>query len=459
MQKGRYGRYIHYILSALDFVIINIAFLVTGWLQPSLVEERSRTVWLLANLVYIPVAYWLSQTHKSRTIQMDHVVANAIRGVAAHALLFISALYFVGIDHITWQAFCVFYGFCMVAFPLWWAISRMALKSYRRHGGNFSGVVIIGTNPTARRLLDEINSDYGFGFKVMGMFDDAPAENIPGNVHTGTIDELKDFIADNGVREIFYALSGDNEETMKRVIDIADDAMVQVYYVPRLSPYVNRGCELTALGSMPVISFLRNPLRSFTNRAIKRSFDVVVSGICMLLSPLVLIPVGIAIKLSSPGPIFFRQKRTGYLGREFECLKFRTMRVNTEADTLQATKDDPRKTRVGDFLRHSSIDELPQVWNVLLGHMSLVGPRPHMLSHTEEYSRLIDKYMLRHMVKPGITGWAQVNGYRGATKELWQMEKRVKYDVWYIEHWSALLDLKIMVRTVINALRGEKNAF
>lgn len=172
-----------------------------------------------------------------------------------------------------------------------------------------------------------------------------------------------------------------------------------------------------------------------------------------------LIPVAVAVKLSSPGPVFFRQKRTGYRGREFQCFKFRTMRLNSDSDSLQATEKDPRKTKVGNFLRHSSIDELPQIWNVFIGDMSLVGPRPHMLSHTEEYSRLIDKYMVRHMVKPGITGWAQVNGYRGPTHELWQMEKRVKYDVWYIEHWSMLLDLKIMVRTVINALKGESNAF
>ncbi|MCM1029706.1 MAG: undecaprenyl-phosphate glucose phosphotransferase [Pseudoflavonifractor sp.] len=459
LQKGRYGRYIHYILTALDFIVINIAFLVTAWLEPTLVEERSRTVWLLANLTYIPVAYWLRNTHKSRTIQMDHVVANALRGVGAHALFFISALYFVGIEHVDWQAFAIFYGFCGVAFPLWWSLSRMALKRYRRRGGNFSGVAIIGTDATARRILEEINSDYGFGYKVLGMFDDNPSPGLPDDIFTGTIDDLKTFMAETRVNEIFYALSGDDEKTMKRVIDIADDAMVHFYYVPRLNAYVNRGCELTALGSMPIISFLRNPLRSFTNRAIKRAFDLFFSGACLILSPIVLIPVAIAIKVSSPGPIFFRQKRTGYRGREFECLKFRTMCVNDQADALQASKDDPRKTRVGNFLRHTSIDELPQMWNVFMGHMSLVGPRPHMLSHTEEYSRLIDKYMVRHMVKPGITGWAQVNGYRGATRELWQMEKRVKYDVWYIEHWSALLDLKIVVRTVINAIRGEQNAF
>lgn len=459
IQKGRYGRYIHHILTALDFIIINLAFLVTACLQPSLVEERSRTVWLLANLTYIPVAYWFRGTHKSRPIQMDHVIANSLRCVGAHALIFISTLYFVGIDHVPWTAFAMFYGICAIAFPLWWTLSRIIIKHYRRHGGNFAAVVIIGTNPTAMRLLGEMNSDCGFGYRVLGMFDDNPGDGELPDLYRGPIAGLRPFMEKEKIDEIYYALAGDDERTMKQVIDVADAAMVHFYYVPRLNRYINRGFELTALGSMPVMSILRNPLKSMTNRAIKRSFDILVSSVLLILSPIVLIPVAIAIKASSPGPVFFRQKRTGYRGREFECIKFRTMRVNPQADALQATVDDPRKTRVGNFLRHTSIDELPQIWNVFIGDMSLVGPRPHMLSHTEEYSRLIDKYMVRHMVLPGITGWAQVNGYRGATRELWQMEKRVQYDVWYIEHWSALLDIKIMARTVFNAIRGEKNAF
>ena len=141
------------------------------------------------------------------------------------------------------------------------------------------------------------------------------------------------------------------------------------------------------------------------------------------------------------------------------CYKFRTMRVNADSDSMQATKNDPRKTKVGDFLRKTSIDALPQFFNVWRGEMSIVGPRPHMEQHTQQYSELIDKYMLRHVVKPGVTGWAQVNGFRGPTDELWKMEKRVEYDVWYTENWNFFLDLKIMVLTVVNAIRGEKNAF
>jgi len=212
--------------------------------------------------------------------------------------------------------------------------------------------------------------------------------------------------------------------------------------------------------SIPLLTLRREPLQAFYNRALKRAFDIVFSlGILCTIFPFLYIIVGFLIKRSSPGPIFFKQKRTGLYGRDFECYKFRTMRVNAEADTLQAVKDDPRKTKIGDFLRRTNLDEFPQFINVLKGDMSVVGPRPHMLKHTEQYSALIDKYMVRHLVKPGVTGWAQVTGYRGETKTLEQMEGRVKRDVWYIENWSFFLDLKIIVVTLLNMCRGEKNAY
>jgi len=169
--------------------------------------------------------------------------------------------------------------------------------------------------------------------------------------------------------------------------------------------------------------------------------------------------VALGIKLTSKGPVFFIQERSGENGRTFGCIKFRSMRVNDEADRVQATKNDPRKTRFGSFLRKSSIDELPQFINVLKGDMSIVGPRPHMLQHTELYSKLVNKYMVRHLIKPGITGWAQVTGYRGETHELSQMEGRVRRDIWYLENWSLLLDIRIMLLTVWNALKRDENAY
>ncbi|MCM1110064.1 MAG: undecaprenyl-phosphate glucose phosphotransferase [Clostridium sp.] len=460
-QRGRYGRYIHILLSIVDFIVLNAVFYATSCISPELTAERSRTVWLLANLTYIPVAYWLSETHRRRTIQMDHVIYNSLRAVGSHALLYIVSLYFVGIDHIPWYVFIEFYGLLGVAFPLWWMVSRVLLKQYRRHGRNFVRVIIVGTNATALRLYREMLSDAGFGFRFMGFFDDAvPVNGIDPSLIVGKLDDVGRFVADNAIDEIYFTLSGEDDETISKIISVADANAAQFLYVPQISRYVTRGFDLDAMGRMPVMQVRHNPLKSsISKRLAKRSFDLLFSTVALAASPVIFIPVAIAIKLSSPGPIFFRQKRTGYRGRDFYCLKFRTMRVNADSDSRQATADDPRKTRVGDFLRRTSLDELPQFINVWLGDMSIVGPRPHMLAHTEQYRRLIDKYMVRHVVKPGITGWAQVNGFRGQTEQLWQMEKRVEYDVWYIEHWSFMLDMKIMIRTIINAFHGEDNAF
>ncbi len=204
----------------------------------------------------------------------------------------------------------------------------------------------------------------------------------------------------------------------------------------------------------------RSPLAKPFNRGLKRLFDITFSSIVLIaLFPIILLPVAIAIKTTSKGPIFFRQRRTGHNGKEFYCWKFRTMTVTPDCDRRQARRDDPRVTSVGRFLRHTNIDELPQFYNVLRGDMSVVGPRPHMVKQTMQYSRLIDRYMMRHFIKPGITGWAQISGYRGSTSELESMKNRVEHDVWYIDNWSFSLDLKIITATVLNTIRGEINAY
>ena len=205
-------------------------------------------------------------------------------------------------------------------------------------------------------------------------------------------------------------------------------------------------------------SVQKYPLQKWTSRCVKRGIDIILSLIAILFSPLWFIPLAIAVKLSSRGPVLFRQRRTGYKGREFCCLKFRTMQLNDEADELQAYSGDTRITKVGHFLRKTSLDELPQVFNILWGDMSIVGPRPHMIKHTVYYSTLIDNYMLRHLAKPGLTGLAQVCGYRGETRNLWQMEKRVDYDVKYIEKWSIWQDFKIIARTFLSIFKHDANA-
>lgn len=457
----RYGSYVRSILTVSDLALVNVIFGVTLLLYPAIAEEMDRNIrvlWLLINVCYVPVMMWFSgEKHSLRAITMERVILDALKSVGIHALFFLSLLTFLDINEIPLAAFVSFYGLMMAVMSTWSIVSRRAIKMYRRRGYNFIRCVIVGTGDTAMRLAEELRADTGFGYKILGFFDNEQSKGFKGE-YLGSIDDLAAFVNGHPVGQIFFAMPG-LDETLTKVIKVADDNMVEFYYVPQISRFINRGFVLHNVGAMPLLTPRQNPLHNLFNRGVKRVFDIVFSSVALVFYPLIYIPVAIAIKTSSPGPVYFKQERTGYRGRSFKCLKFRTMRVNANSDKAQATRNDPRKTRVGDFLRRTSIDELPQFVNVLRGEMSVVGPRPHMLKHTELYSKLVDRYMVRHAVKPGITGWAQVNGYRGLTDELWKMEKRVECDVWYIENWSFLLDLKIVVRTVINAFKGEKNAF
>ncbi len=456
--KGKYGRFLSGLLSIVDLLMVNVLFGILCWVHPELLDHYGRLKWVLVSVSWVPVAGMFERTRVERSLHIDKIVSNSFKAVFVHALFFVTLLEFLKADDFPAKYYFQYYLMMVVTMPFLWTGTRMLIKRMRGRGRNYSRVVIVGTNPTARRLGESITTDESYGYRLLGFFDKTPAPGFKGT-YCGPIDRLEKFIRENSVDEVFFTLSGENEEELLHVIKMCDDTMVQFHYVPKISQYVGRQFDLINVGGLPVLTPQINPLSRWYNRLFKRTFDIVFSSAFLLVSPIIFIPVAIAVKLSSPGPIFFRQKRTGYRGREFTCLKFRTMRVNSDSDRTQATTNDPRKTKVGDFLRRTSIDELPQFINVWMGDMSVCGPRPHMLAHTEQYRQLIDRYMIRHVVKPGITGWAQVCGYRGNTDELWKMEQRVLADVWYIEHWSPMLDLKIIIRTVYNALRGEENAY
>lgn len=456
--RGRYGRFQREVLMIIDLILVNALFAILCWIHPDILHTFSRLKWLLVSVSYLPAAWAFERTRLQRTLHVERVLIGALRAVVVHALVFVTLLAFLKADDFPAVYYLEYYGMMLVIMPVTWFITRMIIKRFRSYGGNFSRVVIVGTNSTARRLYDSLMNDGGYGYRILGFFDKAPAVGFSG-LYCGTLDHLQEFIIKERVDEIFYVLSGENEDQLLQCINIADESMVQFHYVPKISPYSGRRFELDNIGGLPVLTPLVNPLNRTLNRIIKRSIDLIISSCFLIISPIIFIPIAIAVKISSPGPVFFKQKRTGYRGRDFYMYKFRSMKVNADADTCQATSDDPRKTRVGDFLRRTSLDELPQFINVWLGDMSVVGPRPHMLAHTEQYRALIDRYMIRHMVKPGVTGWAQVCGYRGNTDELYKMEQRVRADVWYIEHWSAMLDFKIIIKTVLNGFRGEENAY
>ncbi len=454
------GKYIRYLFSLGDLAIINLLFLAVTIFFPEIKSDSysQRELWLLINLSCLPVYILVPYSpHELRAIRMDYVLRTSILSVCVHALFLISMMALMGITTVSGKALLSYYSLMFAALSVFRLTASVMLKQYRRRGYNFLRVVIIGSGPTASRLNEALTSDAGYGYKLLGVFDNNCDPSFSGG-KVRSIDGLEDFIVDNRIDQIFFTLSGHNE-VLSKVVRIANDHAADFYYVPQLPRTLSRSFEYHNIGSVPVLSIRRNPLKNVFNSCLKRTFDIMASSVFLVFFPLVYIPVAAGIKMSSPGPVFFRQLRTGYRGKPFTCIKFRTMRLNADCDSRPATENDPRKTRFGDFLRRMSLDELPQFINVWKGEMSIVGPRPHMLSQTELYSHLVERFMARHTIKPGITGWAQVNGLRGSTDELWKMEQRVEHDIWYIENWTFLLDLKIIARTVYNALAGDKNAY
>ncbi len=341
------------------------------------------------------------------------------------------------------------------------AIMHSVLKRSRSRGHNLRYVVMVGSPWDLEDIYHTLN-DHSLGFKILGIF---THKEIPERIHISKLGDQRAVISylrqNPQVTDLYMAPDTEHTAEASEIFRYCEDNIIRFYALPVFMEFLTKRMELSHLGNTMLLSVRNEPLEDPVNRGVKRLFDISVSGLFLLtVFPVMYIIVGIIIKIQSPGPILFRQKRNGLDGKEFYCLKFRSMHVNADCDRIQATKDDPRKFKFGDFMRRTNIDEFPQFVNVFRGDMSLVGPRPHMLLHTQEYSRLIRHYMVRHLVKPGITGWAQVLGFRGETKTLEQMENRVKADIWYVENWSFGLDLRIMWRTVVNMLmHNEENAY
>lgn len=462
--RMRLGKYLRALMVAGDFLIINLAYLITVACAGTVVAGISQKwIWVLVNVAFIPSELIFSAMHNLRIQYIDRVLIKACKSCLLAMCVLAALFYIAGVSSAMLWHLGLFFVFFLLLLSLWWLLSRMFLKKIRRIGFNYKRVVIVGAGMTAKMVSDELRSDAGYGYRIMGFFspdrkglggmDDAGASFY------GDMEDLQDFVRLNKIDTIYYTLDAEDHDMIAPVIELAEEVGAGFVYVPKYNRILYGQFQPYQVGNLPAMIHSFSPLNRGVNRFVKRVFDLSVSIPFLIVSPLVFVPIAIVIKLTSKGPVFFKQKRTGIYGTEFVCYKFRTMKVNAASDTVQATADDKRKTRFGDFLRRSSLDELPQFYNVLLGNMSVVGPRPHMVKHTEEYLRLIDKYMVRHAVKPGITGWAQVNGYRGGTKHLWQMEKRVEYDVWYIRNWNILLDLKIVFLTILNGIRGDENAY
>ena len=350
-----------------------------------------------------------------------------------------------------------------VATPVTIVLAHLAVHGLFRVLARGSGarkrVVVVGASRLGMRIVDAITADPLLRVEVLGFFDDRQECRLPdldGYRLKGSIEQVPRFVRDNDVNLVFISLPMVPHPRILKLLDELRDSTASIYFLPDIFAFDLIQSRFEEINGMPLVAVCETPY-SGVNAVLKRAFDVVVTLAGLALIWPLLLAVAAGVKLSSPGPVIFRQRRYGLDGREIHVYKFRSMRVTEDGSHIpQATRGDPRITAFGAFIRRTSLDELPQLFNVLAGSMSLVGPRPHAVAHNEQYRKLIKGYMLRHKVLPGITGWAQVNGLRGETETLDPMRARIEHDLYYLRNWSLSLDLWILVKTVFVVLRHRK---
>lgn len=447
-----------------EVVMLNIALgsiYYLYWTSANSIPPHFKRLMLLMTLVYVLCGVQQKHSILSRFARYDELLREYALTLTGFTSLSLLVLWAFRWPLLTWKFMIPFYASIWFFIGLYRWVLRQIIKYYRSKGRNSMRVIFVGNIAIAKSLYDYMKRPYT-GYKVLGYYAEKPIKGFPDEEYLGTPTAVPQTIAEGqlNVHAVYCMLTTAENPLINQILNACEHSLIRYNHIPPSFNYQRHAMAFEQQENVPVLHMHNEPLSFLGNRLLKRIFDLVFSTIFLItIFPFVVLIIGTAIKLTSPGPIFFKQKRSGLGGQEFYMYKFRSMRVNKDSDKIQATKNDPRKTKIGEFIRKTSIDELPQFINVWMGDMSIVGPRPHMITHTEQYSELISNYMVRHFAKPGVTGWAQVTGYRGETKELWQMEGRIERDIWYIEHWSFMLDIAIVIRTVTNAIRGEKNAY
>ena len=461
-----------------DLLLLNGLLLLFRWLHPAMSQwsdNITEVFWLVCNMAMLLAQWKFSTIIHLRLVSGGDILRRVCELIIAQTIIAYIVMKAVKMS-VPVGKLLLLMGLSMIVLLITVRLfERYAIKRFRQAGMNTRTVSFIGADPALATLYNRLDTDTTLGYRVKGYYADTEL-SFEGNLNDsesksresaflqlGSKLELMEAVKADKVLdlgdEVYVCLPRTEREEIRVLSDYCDRHVIHFYYLPATEDRLDLNLKREFLDDMEVFTTHEVPLENIVNRVMKRGFDIVVSFL-VLLCILPLLPfIALLIVMQSPGPVFFRQQRTGINGKVFMCYKFRSMHTNQEADRLQATEDDPRKFPFGSFMRKYNIDELPQFWNVLTGNMSIVGPRPHMLLHTQQYSQLIGSYMVRHFVKPGITGWAQVTGFRGETKELWQMEERVKRDIWYIEHWSIWLDLRIIWITIKSLFIHDEHAY
>lgn len=469
MKKQGLSYYFPLIIGALDVLALGLAILLATITRFGKVQNQGSGGEYFDFLALAPIIWLLiaSQNKLYSLVRIDSI-DKQIRRIIYTLLLYFGLMFLVIVvlDFDEISRLWVFYLslYLLILLVTFRTVFHKTIIAYRQKGGNFRRVIVVGNDKVSTTLYNYLEKNMALGYKVDGYFNPTTAYFKPGvtpNMNfLGEAEAILSYLETNKVDEVFWKVGQDEDELLKQLIDYCENNLIRFKLIPYFGvPISGRQPNIDSYRGIPVVTLRKEPLQLPLNKLLKRIFDILFSSIVLvILTPLLFPWIALAIVLNSKGPIFFKQLRSGENNMQFWCYKFRTMTVNELSDKLQATKNDARITSVGKFLRRTNLDELPQFYNVLKGDMSVVGPRPHMLKHTEDYSKLVSKFLVRHFAKPGITGWAQVTGHRGETNEVSDMQKRVEADIWYVENWSFILDIRIIFMTVRNMIVGDENA-
>ena len=448
-KQGRYSGYLRPISYLIDLSIINgfaILYFFRG-IDPVIFILFTCTAWIILSAY----SKFYGVYRFTREVKISSLILTQMILFTLIIFAFSGYYYNLNIYPITIFKYVLAVFLCITFFKF---TIYYLLKKYRvSFGGNFRRTVILGDNKKTRALETFFTQKPEYGYvhvKTFSLKDNKSAD----------LQSYFEIIKKEEIDEIYCSISELTNKQIIEVSDFADNNLKILKFLPDNKDIYSKKLQYEYYDYIPILSLRNIPLEDSFNTVIKRAFDILFSSLVVIFILSWLTPIiAILIKLESKGPVFFKQSRNGFNYQEFDCYKFRSMTPNKDANLYQATRGDQRITKIGKFIRKTSIDELPQFFNVLFGDMSVVGPRPHMVSHTNMYAKKIDKFMVRHFVKPGITGLAQISGFRGEIETDKDIIGRVKYDIFYIENWSLLLDIKIISRTFVNALKGEDKAY
>lgn len=447
----RYSRYIKFLNIFVDVLLLNIAYIFAFYIKFEAFHPPFLSMLFYVNLVWLLVTSIFKPYQLKRTTKFHQVLRVTYTVLFFHILLVFAYYVFEQTNRYSRELLVLMYSILAISLFFWKIGFVLFLRWFRKKGFNYRNIILVidDENPIQIKSYIELHNE--LGYRIVKVFE-------PKNYNMATLqNEIKEYCQENTVHEIFYAMSSIHHSPLVDLMNFAEENFIKMRLIADFRSILFRTLELEHFDLIPILSVVSTPLDNAQNQIIKRTFDIVFSILVIVLLLSWLLPIlAMIIKLNSKGPIFFKQKRTGRGNKTFVCYKLRSMVVNEISDSVQATKQDDRITSVGHFLRNTSLDELPQFFNVLAGSMSVVGPRPHMLKHTEEFSNELETFMFRHKIKPGITGLAQTKGYRGETDDFEKLKNRVKMDFFYIKNWSFLFDLAIIVNTVLDIFRGEK---